>query len=180
VPLAALALMLTSSVEAALLCNTNNPTSCDFHCVREPYPGSVFYLTGGYNPDSMNPDECRSSCAAIDMELAGITNGQVCLCGKETLTDCKGKRALAVYNTTKIDKICLSILSNSILFVPIGNRLRTIRIKKATTATKATTTTITIIAAATTTTTTIAAATAAAITMTPTFPLLSLTLNLNF
>ncbi len=83
-----LAVALAVAVAALFLADAASAlctgTSCDGKCMKEPYPGAVFYSTGGYDPSNMSPDMCKGACAAVNgMELAGITNGKVCLCGKE-------------------------------------------------------------------------------------------------
>lgn len=44
----------------------------------------MFFVTGGYDSSNLNIDGCKAACAAVtDGEIAGVTNSNVCLCGKE-------------------------------------------------------------------------------------------------
>ena len=60
----------------------------DGDCAREKPPGSVFYATGAFDQDKMSPDACKLACSkALDanIDVVGITNGNVCLCGKDSV-----------------------------------------------------------------------------------------------
>ncbi len=82
-----------SSALAPGFCTDN---TCNAQCVKEPFPGSVFYVTGGYDPNNLNPASCMSACSSLNgIELAGITAGNVCVCGKES-TGCESENGVCV------------------------------------------------------------------------------------
>ena len=57
----------------------------DNTCVREKVAGSVFKLTGGYDPKVLTSLMCMEACADLndlEVDVAGMTAGQICLCGK--------------------------------------------------------------------------------------------------
>lgn len=55
-------------------------------CYREAEAGTVFTLTGAYDPATLTPAACMEACAGLndpDVDSAAVTGGNVCLCGKD-------------------------------------------------------------------------------------------------
>lgn len=53
-------------------------------CYKEFTPGILFNRVGANVPDEMNHDMCKDSCAELEepaADVAGIADGNVCLCG---------------------------------------------------------------------------------------------------
>ena len=56
-------------------------------CYREKVAGSIFKLTGEYDPSALTPAACQTACQRIEdpnINAAGITQGNICLCGTVT------------------------------------------------------------------------------------------------
>ena len=64
----------------------------DGTCHREIEAGTVFQVTGAYDPASLNKDRCKESCSELALEdpeitIAGLTQGKICLCGRDPGND---------------------------------------------------------------------------------------------
>ena len=58
----------------------------DVKCYKEVSASSVFKVTGGYDPQRLTPEMCVEACAKLNdpaINTAAITEGSICLCGKE-------------------------------------------------------------------------------------------------
>ena len=73
-----------SSVEGQF--NTYPPIAGEANkCFKEKRAGSVFKVTGGYDPNRLTPEMCREACAGLNdifITAAAITEQKICLCGK--------------------------------------------------------------------------------------------------
>ena len=75
----------------------HRPCTRDFHLSLQGYDAydgssgcyiddvTTFYVAPHFDPASLTPDMCKDGCASLGAEftLAGITQGNVCLCGKD-------------------------------------------------------------------------------------------------
>ena len=86
----------------------HRPCTRDFHLSLQGYDAydgssgcyiddvTTFYVAPHFDPASLTPDMCKDGCASLGAEftLAGITQGNVCLCGKDDSGDTKVARFL--------------------------------------------------------------------------------------
>ena len=64
-----------------IIATSTHSVSYSGECMREAIPLSVFRFSGSYEAGSMNEAECVTSCSDLEVNVAGITEGEVCLCG---------------------------------------------------------------------------------------------------